>query len=190
MRKLQNIWDSLSAAGYKTDKGDLHSYVEVYEEILAPYRETAKNILEIGLFNGHSLRLWEEYFINADIYGIDCDEQPHGGMADLQPMIAEGYKIVIGDAASPFDISKHFLGMKFDVVVEDANHNIEQQLEIYNNLKPYMNKGSIYIIEDIQDIDRHKWLFLSLSGVTVEIIDRREIKQRYDDVLVIIKDKP
>lgn len=187
MKTLQQIWNSLAAAGYETDKGSVHSYIPVYEKILAPYRETAKNVLEIGLFNGHSLRMWEDYFISADIYGMDCDEKPHGGMADLSGVIADGFNVFIGDAASPFDIAKHFLGMKFDVVIEDANHDIEQQLEIYNNLKPYLNKGAIYCIEDIQDIDKHKWLFLSLSGVNVEIIDRRHIKGRYDDTLILLR---
>ena len=31
------------------DRNTTHSYIEVYEEILAPYRKKAKNILEIGL---------------------------------------------------------------------------------------------------------------------------------------------
>lgn len=185
METLQQIWQRLKDQGTGSDKGDIHSYLPVYEEILSPYRAIAKNVLEIGLFNGASLRLWKQYFTSAVIHGMDCDEQPLGGMADLRPMIAEGeYNIVIGDASSSFDVFSHFRGIKFDVVVEDANHNLEQQLQIYATLKPYMNEGSIYIVEDIQDIDSTAVFFKVIGG---QIVDRRKEKGRYDDCLVIIR---
>lgn len=188
---LQQIWERMAKSGYETDKGSVHSYIEVYEEILAPYRETAKNVLEIGLFNGNSMRMWEQYFTQAKVFGIDCDEQPHGGLADLRPMIAEGtHNIIIGDAANLDFIESQFGDIKFDVVVEDASHDLEQQLLIYYNLKLYMKKGGVYIIEDIQDIDETRIFFEALDpDKKIEIIDRRNIKNRYDDILVIIRDK-
>ena len=169
------------------DKDSVHSYIEVYEEILEPYRSTANNILEIGLMSGESLRMWRDYFL-GDVYGIDCELKPLGGAADLTEAIADGLRIVIGDAANPKDIEKYFRELKFDVVIEDAQHNIEQQLEIYKTMKPYLAKDSIYIVEDVQDIDATKELFLNIdSEKKVEIIDRRNVKGRYDDVLIVIK---
>lgn len=183
-KSLVDIWKEMPL---KSDKGDVHDYLSVYEEILAPYRETAKNILEIGIFKGASLLLWEQYF-SGKVYGIDCDEQPHGGMADLRPMIASGnHRIVIGNAENPSDTNRFFNGIKFDVVIEDAGHDIEQQLKIYSVLRHYMNDNSLYVIEDVQDIDKHKWIFQSISNVNVEILDRRHIKDRYDDVLILIR---
>lgn len=165
------------------DKGSTHSYIEVYEKILAPYRIYANNILEIGLMSGESLRMWTEYF-TGNVYGVDCDLKPINGLADLTEAIKDGLNILIGDAADPFFIEDCFKETKFDVVIEDASHNIEQQLQIYQVLKPYLSRGSIYIIEDVQDIDVTKSKFTSLGG---EIIDRRKIKGRYDDVLVIFR---
>lgn len=175
----------------KTDKGDVHSYIPVYEHILAPYRTTAKNVLEIGLFNGASMKMWERYFPDAIIYGMDCDVQPHGGLADLRPMIESGgYNIAIGDATSPADLKRYFNDLKFDVIIEDAGHAISQQFEIYAALKPYLNKGAIYVIEDVQDIDRDLETFMEIDPEkNVEIVDRRSEKGRYDDVLIIITDK-
>lgn len=175
----------------KTDKADVHSYLPVYEEILAPYRHTAKNVLEIGLFNGASMLLWEQYFTNAKIHGIDCDEQPHGGLADLRPMIKEGtHHIHIIDATSELDIQKEFRGMLFDVIIDDGNHNALSQLISYNILSKFLADGALYIVEDIQDIDEAMDLFEEIDSTkNVEILDRRHIKNRYDDVLVIIKDK-
>lgn len=165
------------------DKNSTHSYIPVYEEILKPYRHTARNILEIGLMSGESLRMWDEYFSGA-VYGMDCDIKPINGMADLTQAIKDGLNIVIDDAANPADIEKHFKGIVFDVIIEDANHDIMQQINIFAALKPHMNAGGIYIIEDVQDIDQTRIVLTAIGG---EIIDRRHIKNRYDDVLVIIK---
>lgn len=188
MKTLQEIWNRLPT---KSDKGNVHSYLPIYEEVLSPYRHTASNVLEIGLFNGASLPIWDEYFTSAAIHGIDCDEQPHGGLADLRPSIASfKYNIVIGNAESNEDIAKHFAGMKFDVIIEDAGHDLAQQIKIYKTLKPYMAKGGIYIIEDVQDIDSTISIFENLDHEKdVRILDLRESKKRYDDVLVILTDK-
>ena len=129
MKSLQQIWDDMPL---KTDKGSVHSYIEHYERILAPYRETATNVLEIGLFNGASMLMWEKYFTKANIYGIDCIETPHNGLADLRPLIAEGnHNIIIGDATDDKFLKEHFNGKLIDVVIDDGNHNIMSQLKSF-----------------------------------------------------------
>lgn len=170
------------------DKNSVHSYLPIYEEILAPYRHTAKNMLEIGLMSGESLRMWTEYF-DGKVYGIDCIETPIDGLADLRPIIAEGqHNIVIGDATSEEVIEKHFSGIKWDIVIDDGSHQIEHQLKTIEIFKNRMNKGGMIIIEDIQDIDRDIHVFRVIGGMmAAEIIDRRHIKSRYDDVLAVIK---
>jgi len=171
------------------DKNSTHSYIPVYEELLAPYRLDPRNkILEIGLFSGHSLLMWEEYF-QGDVYGIDCSDQPHGGMMDLRPLIALGtHKISIFDASDPIRVEKYFKGIQFNVIIEDASHDINQQVEIYNNFKSYLAPDGIYIIEDVQDIDNTRSIFEALDPKrTIQILDRRQVKNRYDDVLIVIK---
>ncbi len=188
---LYQIWARLKSAGYETDKNSVHSYIPVYEEILAPHRENAKNVLEVGLFKGHSLRMWEQYFTLANVHGIDCSETPHGGMADLRPMIAEGYhKIHIMDATNPDKVKQEFGQMLFDVIIEDCNHSVVQQLELYKVFSQYLSPNSIYIIEDIENIDESRSIFENIDeSKNVTIIDNRAIKNRFDDVLVIITNK-
>jgi hypothetical protein len=189
METLQKIYEKYKVGDWP-DKGSVHSYIEVYEEILAPYRHTAKNVLEVGLMSGESLRMWNEYFKGVVVYGVDCDLSPIGGMANLCLAIEEGYNVKIADATSKLDMELHFNGIKFDVVIEDANHNIGQQIEIYKTLLPYLKKGGIYIIEDVQDIDLTRSLFEGIfNDKKLTILDRRHIKNRYDDVLIIIQDK-
>lgn len=192
MKTLQEIWTDLAEEGYRTDKGDVHSYLPVYEEILKPYRFTNGNILEIGLFKGDSFRMWERYYcLGTRHYGIDCDLKPHGGMADLRPLIEEGRgRVFIMDATDPIKVWQEFEGIKFEVIIEDAGHDISQQLVMYSIFKNLLVKGGIYIIEDIQDIDATRAIFENIDPEKkVEILDRRNEKGRYDDVLVIIRDK-
>ena len=185
MKSLQQIWDSMKANGCESDKGSIHSYLPVYEEILAPYKMTAKNVLEIGVFKGYSMVLWKSYFdIKTKVYGIDCSETPHDGMADLRPMIKAGWDIHIFDAENKEEVAKRFSGIKFDVIVEDAGHHIEQQLNLYSIWKNYLADGGMYIVEDVQDIDNDWYEFTSLGGL---IYDLRSEKNRYDDVLIVIK---
>ena len=183
-RTLQQIWDELKEQGYESDKGSVHSYIPVYEKLLAPYRETALNVLEIGLFKGDSLRMWEQYFTRAAVLGIDCSVTPHGGMADLRPMIEEGWRIEIFDAENINEVEGRFSRYKFDVIIDDAGHHIEQQLNLYSIWKNYLADGGMYIVEDVQDIDNDWYEFTSLGGL---IYDLRSEKNRYDDVLIVIK---
>lgn len=192
METLEQIWQRLKDAGYETDKGSIHSYIPVYEKLLEPYRETALNVLEIGLFNGNSMRMWCEYFTEAKIHGIDCSLTPHDGMADLKPLLYDinvkggmNAKVHIFDAENEQQAKEHFKKTKFDVIIDDAGHEINQQINLVNIWFPYLTKKGIYIIEDIQDIDKTGNLFAGIGG---HIIDRRSVKGRYDDVIVILED--
>lgn len=186
MGALNDIYSGQLADGRASDKGTVHSYIDVYEELFAPYRESAKRVLEVGLFWGYSLRMWEQYFRGAEVDGIDLSDTPHGGLADLRPMIAEGtHRIWLMDASDRGQVEQNFPGALFDVIVEDASHSLEHQLGIYANLRDHLSPGGIYVIEDIADIDRDRKYFEALHP-SVRIIDRRSVKDRFDDVLVVI----
>lgn len=169
------------------DKGSVHSYIPVYEQLLGPYRGVARRVLEIGILNGTSLRMWEEYFAGSEVHGIDLDDRPHG--FDLRPMIAEGtHRITLINAISHDDVEKHFDKMQFDVIIEDASHALAHQLMIYENFRGRVAPGGIYIIEDVDNIDRVRPVFEIIDpSKKVSIVDRRFIKGRFDDVLVVIQ---
>lgn len=186
MESLQEIYERNIKNGFP-DKGTTHSYIEVYEKLFEQYRFGFHTILEIGIFSGQSLRMWEQYFSSSKVIGIDCDEQPHGGAVDLRPMIAEGtHNIVIMDATDPIQVRSHFGNMKFDIILDDASHVLAHQVFAYTNFKSLLNPNGLYIIEDIQDLDKDRNVFECLAD-NVEILDRRIIKNRFDDVMVIIR---
>lgn len=185
---LAEIYSRYSGEAFG-DKGTVHSYIPVYEKILKPYRKTAKVVLEIGILEGSSLRMWEEYFDTEEVHGVDITDQAYG--LDLRPMIAEGcHKITLMDACNSEAIEARFKDVIFDVIIEDASHALDDQLQIYKNFRNRMVPDGIYIIEDVADIDTNRHLFENIdSERRVQILDRRKIKNRFDDVLIIIGDK-
>ena len=74
----------------RTDKNTTHSYLPLYESLFKNKKETAQNILEIGIQNGGSIKLWRDYFINATIYGLDIihiDPIPNPQSPNKEPVV-------------------------------------------------------------------------------------------------------
>lgn len=190
MKTLAEIYPPYSNSASWGDKNTVHSYVPVYERLLAPYRDTARRMLEIGILTGASLKMWEEYFHSSEVHGVDLCVTPLN-MADLGPMIASGkHNISLFDASDSVEVEKHFGGVLFDVIVEDASHLFAHQMGMYYNFKRHLATGGIYIIEDVDEIDLLRPAFERIDPQKkVEIIDLRPVKGRFDDVLVVITDR-
>lgn len=131
-----------------TDKGDHYhtfhgqSYLHVYEHYFNS-RRTARSILEIGVLNGCSLRLWRDYFSRANVFGLDIDPARaiHSG---------ERIKVVIGDQSNPqclSDLARKAGG--FDIVIDDGSHIVSYILTSLNTLWPFVRPGGLYVIEDL-----------------------------------------
>lgn len=193
MKMLSEIYAKYAGADCLSgcDKGSVHSYIDVYEEIFAPYRHTASRVLEIGLMTGASLRMWEEYFDKegVEVCGVDLCDRPHDGLADLRPLIAEGtHRISLLDATNTQQVEDAFGAACFDVIIDDASHALVQQFDIYAVFKDRLSPGGIYVIEDVEKIDDSRALLEQIDpDKNVTILDRRSVKGRFDDVLVIIK---
>ena len=76
METLIQIYEELAeriGTSRITDKNYwLHPFLPYYDKIFLPYRNTATNILEIGVGRrAGSLQIWQQYFSTADIYAWD-----------------------------------------------------------------------------------------------------------------------
>lgn len=180
MKSLQEIYKNYTTPDGNGDKGTAHSYIEVYEEILKPYRDGC-SFMEIGVSTGLSMEMWSDYFINSIPLGVDIRCQSE------KIRNSPRYRFIEADATNP-----SFLNLigdsKFDVIIDDGSHTKEDQISSYNLLKNSIKDGGIYIIEDVLNIDKCKDEFLALDpNKSIEILDRRHLKNRNDDVLIIIK---
>lgn len=180
MKTLNEIYEKYQSPEGHGDKGTAHTYIDEYERLLAPYRK-GSIVLEIGLCHGESMRMWEEYFIDSKVIGVDIETNKY-----LVKLINEpGHNIIIADATKE-DIVDKINEKTFDVLIDDGSHRLVDQLNTFNIFKNKMKPGGIYIIEDVVDIDHVKNIFLGLHN-NVEIIDNRHIKDRDDDVLIVYK---
>lgn len=55
---------------YNTDKNE-HGFLPFYDSILKNTRFDTLNIMEIGVFYGESVKMWNEYLPNSTIYAAD-----------------------------------------------------------------------------------------------------------------------
>lgn len=179
MKTLKEIYGGYQNNEHYGDKGTIHTYIDVYEDILSKYRENS-TVLEIGIFHGHSLKMWNEYFINSKIIGADITD------AYLRDTIKEEkYNIIIADATKESFLNK--LGDDtFDVIIDDGSHRLKDQVKTFNLLKNRMNKGGLYVIEDISKLDVDIEVYKALHD-NIEVVDNRHIKNRFDDVLILYK---
>jgi hypothetical protein len=130
------------AIKYGTDKSSLfHNYTVKYDKLLSQFREQFTNILEIGVQNGNSVKMWEEYFPNAVINGIDIDN-------NCKKYESERIKVTIADQGNESQLKELEKLGSFDFIVDDGSHIYNHQILTFQTLFPFLKKGGIYVIED------------------------------------------
>jgi len=168
------------ATKHKTDKGpSCHNYTRIYEQMFESIRLEPLKILEIGVLDGCSLRMWADYFPNAEIHGIDVNEDCMA-FADSEP---SRITIHIGDQGDRGFMGS--LGVDFDIVIDDGSHRVADQITSFKVLWP--NTRLIYVVEDTYSsyLCRYGGGYRR-SGTAVEFF-----KDLIDDVNVSkFKDKP
>lgn len=170
----------------RTDKNTSHSYLPVYEKLFEPYRHTAKGVLEIGIAQGGSIKLWRDYFYKAIIYGIDIytTENMPSDLLSLPDVCC----FTSTDAYSPEFINQ--IPHPLDIVIDDGPHTLVSQQQAILQYLPKLKSNGLLVIEDIQDYNHidilHKTIPYTIP-CTVEIHDLRQQKNRPDDILFIIK---
>jgi cephalosporin hydroxylase len=120
-------------------------YFPVYERHFAAFRNKSITFLEIGVYKGGSLGMWQRYFgPNARIVGLDIDP---GCKAHEQP----GIMVRIGDQSDPAFLQSVIdeFGLP-DIVLDDGSHQMKHIAASFNFLYPKMLKNSIYLVEDLQ----------------------------------------
>ena len=172
----------------RTDKNTVHSYLPLYQNLLISRKESAKNVLEIGIWNGGSIKLWNDFFPNATVYGLDI----------LSPnKVWDGIKnndkiklYTSTDAYNTYFFNNEFLNkIKFDFMLDDGPHTLESMKQFIKLYSQVMTDDGILIIEDVQD---WSWIDVLKSAVPedlrqyIKVYDLRPNKNRYDDIVFTI----
>ena len=163
---------------HQSDKVTHHSYGPLYDTLLSPYRESAKNVLELGILEGCSLRAWREFFPNATIRGVDNES---GRLVHDEPRIIS-YHMDTKDRDRFIATCADF--PLFDVIVDDASHTIMEQVWAACCLWGRLEPGGIYIIEDIL---YPQYLPLFQAFQNVELYDLRHVRGQHDDLVAVLR---
>lgn len=115
---------------YQTDKKD-HDYIKLYDLYFAQYRDKKGRLLEIGVYKGESLKLWQEVFPYFKIEGLDITN------VDIP------FKIYIGNQTD-----RQLLNTlpSYDIIIDDGGHRSKEQII---SLVSKIDNTKLYVIEDL-----------------------------------------
>lgn len=132
-----------------SDKGSMcHQFTDFYEGFLSPIRSSVRKVLEVGVWQGASLKMWRDYFPSATIFGLDTD--------DCRQLDEKRIRTFVGDQSD----RKRLWGLfgsppeglptaDFDLIVDDGGHHMDQQQVSLGALFPHVRPGGYYILEDL-----------------------------------------
>jgi len=179
----------------RTDKNTVHSYLDLYETLLSKKKNTAENVLEVGIGdfygrgNGGSIMLWHNYFQNARVHALDI--QPINKIWDEIKNKNRIQLYTSTDAYNENTFKENFLdkNIKCDFMLDDGPHTLNSMIDFIRLYSQIMTDDGILIIEDVQ---KWEWIDILTSQVPealkqyIKTYDLRANKGRYDDIVFTI----
>ena len=177
-KTLLEFYQETSVDGFFSDKGTSHDYIAAYySPLFTPLQFENIKLLEIGYQEGRSLRLWRNYFPNAELWTAEYNNDPN---LTLVPEIS----YLWGDAYTQ-DILDKVEDSYFDFIIDDGPHTLNSQVYAIKNWTKKLKSGGRLIIEDLQDPAYLDTLHAEAEniGESSRTVDMRANKHRYDDII-------
>jgi len=170
----------------KSDKNTSHAYIDgYYSKEFSNKKEKNIKLLEVGIRQGYSHILWDKYFTNGEIWGVDNGES--GFTWDV--LNNSRVKVFKEDAYST-NFTNKLPKRYFDYIIEDGSHVPQHQLNSIGLYLPLLKSGGKLIIEDVGNMELAKQLqekaLKNASCKESNIIDLRRLKARWDDIIIEI----
>jgi hypothetical protein len=196
---------------YKTDKGSInhskkttwgwtsHTYSNYYYSIFNHFKDDVKLVFECGLgtnntdlqnnmkvdrIPGASLRVWRDYFKNAQIYGADIDKD----ILFQEDRIKTHYVDQLNTPSIEAMWKK--IGMQnFDIIIDDGLHTTDANINLFRNSFNKLKKNGIYIIEDVSILELNNTIKkLNNSNLELVVLKKKSIKYQNSNLLIIRND--
>ncbi len=118
-------------------------YLDIYPRILRGWGGRNASFLEIGVYKGGSMPLWQGFF----------GPKSRLTFADIDPackaLELPGTSVEIGDQSDPVFLADVAARRgPFDLIVDDGGHKMNQQITSFRSLWPHLNDSGIYVVED------------------------------------------
>lgn len=130
------------------DQNIYHGYTDIYYKLFKDIRYEKLNILEIGVENGFSHKMWENFFPNSMIYGIDTFTSVNC-KTKIEDIECDRIKILKASQDNEDAINAYFKNMQFDIIIDDGSHGSWHQQKSFKILFPRLKNGGYYFIEDL-----------------------------------------
>lgn len=181
---------------YGTDKGYVefnkktpygwraHTYSVFYHTLFSHCKDNIKLVFECGIGTnnldiesnmsmrgkpGASLRVWRDYFKNAQIIGADVDKRILFKEERIKTFYVNQLEI------NSIEIMWSKIQLEnFDLIIDDGLHTMQANLTFFKNSYKKLKQGGVYIIEDVD--------FSYLNEIKNKLID-------YDPEVIILNDK-
>jgi cephalosporin hydroxylase len=144
---------------YQAIKGVVNDYVWEFHEIIHDAQRSGplENVLEIGCFQGDSLRVWREAFGPSLLMGIEVEDSERT-REGLDPLIAEGVKLIFGSSQDPdvWGQVKSYLNgcvcedphRPIDFLYVDGNHLYDAARRDFFIYAPLVRPGGLIVMDD------------------------------------------
>jgi hypothetical protein len=119
-------------------------YFDIYDRHFAKFVGQEVHLVEIGIFSGGSLAMWQSYFgERCHVYGVDIEDA-------CRVYERDKVQVFIGDQADPA-FWRRFVEQvpRIDIVVDDGGHLAHQQIVTLRSLLPHIAPGGVYLCEDV-----------------------------------------
>jgi hypothetical protein len=184
----------------------MEHYLEFYDELLAGWQGRDVSFLEIGVYKGGSIPMWQG-FLGPGSRLVFCDIDPA-----CRALALPGTTVEIGDQADAMFLEQvvapHW---PFDLIVDDGGHRMNQQITSFRHLWSRLADRGLYIVEDVHTsywpgfggglrapgsfvefakdlIDRmHSWYTEDDAGFPLHPLAREIGGIRFHDSLVVIE---
>ncbi len=178
---------------YGSDKGELqpsghpyswpsHNYTDFYSRLFGHCRTVIKSVFECGLgtnnpklassmgINGRpgaSLRVWRDYFPNANVYGADIDRA-----ILFQEDRIKTFFVDQCDPSAIRNLWKEVGHVSFDLMIDDGLHIFDAGSTFFTHSIDQLADHGIYIIEDVSNSDLFLYKeFFSRLDYVVEFVN-------------------
>jgi hypothetical protein len=173
----------------RTDKNTTHSYLDLYQKLLEKKKDSAQNILEVGVQTGGSIKLWHDFFTNSHVYGVDIMSS-----TNVWDELKNKDRITVYAETNGYDedfFRATFIekGIKCDFMLDDGPHTLQSMKDFIRLYSQIMTDDGILIIEDVQSwdwIDELKNVVPDNLKQFIKTYDLRGNKNRYDDIVFTI----
>jgi hypothetical protein len=191
MAQILNKRGLLHLGNGGTDKVIAHSYTGVYEKWMKPIQNENLRMLEIGSFTGGSLILWHDYLPNLVIDSFDIWD---GRSEESKKLDRVNFFQRDAYTEESLELVKSHNPDGYDLIIDDGPHTIESQIYCVSRYLGVLKKGGCMFVEDLQEFGDFEKLIESIpvdlrSDVEVYKYDLRGYKNRYDDLMIVIKKK-